>query len=107
MQHRQVGIQGVVLEHQPHPPLLGRELGHVLVAEENPATGGGLQAGNHIQCGALAAARGAQQANELAIRNFIGKIIHRHGVRPALLPGREYFGEILQNDFHCLSPLFR
>ena len=35
LQHRQMGIQGIVLEHQPHPPVLRRQIRHVVLAEEN------------------------------------------------------------------------
>ena len=59
--HSQVGIQCIVLEHQAHAPLLGSQFRDLLVAEEDLAGGGLLQAGEHVQRGALAAAGGAQQ----------------------------------------------
>ena len=94
--HRQVGVQGVVLEHQTHPPLLRRQVGHVLVAEENLPGGGLLQAGDHIKGGAFAAARGPQQADELAVGNLKIEFVDRYRVRRALFPAGENFRQVLQ-----------
>ena len=107
MQHRQVGIQGVVLEHQAHPPLFRGQRGDVLLPKENFTGGGLLQPGDHVKGGAFAAARGAQQTHQLAVGDFKGEMVNGNGVRPALFPAGENLGQILQQDFHGLSSLLR
>ena len=59
-----VRVQRVVLEHHRHPPLVGRRLGDVLVAEEDPAVVEAVEAGDQAERGALAAARRAEQGDE-------------------------------------------
>ena len=62
--------QGVGLEHHVHRPPVGRHLGHVLAVDEQPPFVGRLEAGQHAQQGGLAAARAAQQREQLAARDL-------------------------------------
>ena len=62
--YRQMGIQGVILEHQPHAPVLRRQVGDVVVAEEDTAGGRLLQSGEQVQRGGLAAARRANEGGD-------------------------------------------
>ena len=101
LQYRQVGIEGVILKHHAHAPVLRRQVGHVVFAEEHLALGGSLQAADHVQRGALAAAGGAQQAHQLAVGNFKIQMVHRHKFLAALpVPGGKFFREIFQYNLH-------
>ena len=74
----QVRKQRVGLEHHVHRPVVRRELGHVLTAQQNAAGGGQLKAGQHAQQRGLAAARTSQQRKNLSLGNRQGHIVHRH-----------------------------
>ena len=76
----QMGVQSIILEHQTNTALLRRHLGDIIVAEENLAAGGRQEAGEQIQHSGLAAAGGTEKTNELAIRNFKGKVIYRNNI---------------------------
>ena len=65
--HAHVGEQGVVLKHRVHVPLVGLGVGHVLALQQHPALVGVLQPGDDAQGGGFAAARGAQQRDELPL----------------------------------------
>ena len=69
----EVREERVGLEDGVHRPLVGRQVGHVLVAELDRAGGGLLQAGDHAQGGGLAAARGAEEREERALRARSGR----------------------------------
>ncbi len=68
--HIHVREQGVGLEHHVHRPPVGRHVGHVLAVDEQPAFVGRLEARQHAQQGGLAAARAAQQREQLAARDL-------------------------------------
>ena len=68
--HRHVGIERVALKHHRDVALLRRQPGHVELADQHPACGGGLQPGDHPERGALAASRGSHQDHELAVGDF-------------------------------------
>ena len=48
LQHRQVGIQGIVLEHQSHSPVLRGQIGHIVLPEKDFSGGWLLQAAEKI-----------------------------------------------------------
>ena len=64
---RHVRVQRVVLEHHRDVALLGREVGDVAVADEQPTAVDALEAGEHPQRRRLAAAGRADQDEELAV----------------------------------------
>ena len=64
--HPHVGKQGIRLEHHGDVTLGGGQPGHVFVADQDAPGGRCFQAGNHAQCGGLAAARGAEQGGQAA-----------------------------------------
>ena len=95
-QNRHMGVQSIVLEHQTDPAILRGQMGHVLVPEENLSFRGGLKATDHVERRALAAARGAKQANQLAIGNLIGKVVHGDNLAALLLvPVGKSLGQVL------------
>ena len=105
--HRHVGIQGIVLEHQADAPVLGGQLGDIVLTEEDLARGGLLQAGDHVQRGGLAAAGGAQKADQLAVGDLEGEIIDGNDFLTRLLvPAGEDFCQILQDNFHTKFPSY-
>src|SRR5262245_52381863 len=62
----QVGEERVTLEDGVDRALVGRRLGHIDAVEQDLTVGGLLEPGEHAQRGGLAAARGAEQGEELA-----------------------------------------
>jgi hypothetical protein len=65
--HRHVREQRVALEHHVHRPLVGRQRRQVLAVHPDLAAGGLLEAREHAQQRGLAAARGAEQGEDLAL----------------------------------------
>ena len=63
----EVREEGVGLEDGVHRPLVGRQMGDLLVAEVHGAGGGVLQTRDHAQGGGLAAAGGAEEGEEGAL----------------------------------------
>ena len=99
--HGQMGIQGIVLEHQANAAILRRQAGHIIIPKEDLSGGGCLQTADQIQGGGFAAARGAQQANELPIRDLKAEVVDGdHVARLLLAPLGEHLGQLLQSDFH-------
>ena len=78
--HGQVREQSVVLEHHPHPPLLGRQgdprAGDKPAADLDRAAVGPLEAGDEPQRRRLAATAGAEQRQQMA--SFDAKVEPRH-----------------------------
>ena len=68
--HREVREERVVLEDRVDVALVGRGLGHVDLVEEDLALGRALEARDHAQGGRFAAARGAEEREELARRHI-------------------------------------
>ena len=62
-----VGEQRIGLEHHSDLALVGRQRRDVLALDEDGAGGRALEAGDHAQDRGLAAARGAEQRDELAL----------------------------------------
>ena len=65
--HRHVREERVGLEHHVGRPLVGRQPGHVLPVDLDPPARRRLEAREHPQQRRLAAARAAEQAEELAL----------------------------------------
>jgi hypothetical protein len=96
-----MGVQGIVLEYQTDTAVLGRQLGDVILTEEDLSSAGLLQAADHVKRRTLTASGGTEQTDELTVRDLEGKIIDRNNFSALLLVSRgEDLGEILQNDFH-------
>ena len=101
LQHRHVGIQGVVLKHQPNAALFSGKLGHIVLAEENFAGGGLLQTADHVQRGAFAAAGGPQQTDQLAVGNFKIEVVDGdHLFAGFFVAAGKDFRQFFKNDLH-------
>ena len=98
--HGQVRIEGVILKYHSHAPQLRRKSGHILVSEKDPAARRLLQPADHVQRGALSAAGRPEQGDQLSVRDLKGKIIDGSDLAALFPPGRKFFCEILQFDFH-------
>ena len=86
-----MGIEGVVLKHHGHVPVLGRKDVHPAVPDRDLSAGQLFQAGNAAQHRALTAARGPDQDQELPVGDLQAQVVHRcHFTEP--------LGEILQPD---------
>ena len=101
--HGHVRIEGIVLEDQAHAPLLRRNPGHVLIAEENPSLRRNLQAADQVQRRALSASAGAQQAHQLPVRNLKVEVADRGYVLSLFRPGSKSLGQMFQHYFHGVS----
>ena len=101
LQNRHVGIQGVILEHQPDAALFSGKLGHIVLTEENFAGGRLLQPADHIQRGAFAAAGGPQQTDQLAVGNFKIEVVDGdHLFAGFFVAAGKDFRQFFKNDFH-------
>ena len=67
VEDRHVRKERIALEHEAEVALVGRDAGDVLAVEEHLARPGLRKAGNQAQRRGLAAARRAQQGNELSL----------------------------------------
>ncbi len=67
--------QRIRLEHHADIALNGRLLGHVLAAYEDPALAHMFEPGNQPQRRGLAAAAGAEQGDQRALRNAEGHVV--------------------------------
>ena len=72
-----VAVQGVVLEHHGHIPVLGGGGGDVLPVQEQLAGGDILQSGDHPQGGGLAAAGGTHQDDEFSVADLHVEVEYR------------------------------
>ena len=96
-----MGVEGVVLKHHAYPTQLRRQVGDVPVAEEDLSAGGLLQSADEVQGGALSAAGGAKQADELAVGNFKGEVIHSNHFTGGLPAGAvKGFCKMLKLNIH-------
>ncbi len=94
-------IEGIILEDQTDAALLGRQCGHVVVAEIDFAGGRRFKAADEIERGALAAAGGAEQADELPVRDLEGHVVYGDDLALILfVEAGKFLGEVLQYDFH-------
>jgi hypothetical protein len=76
LEHRHVGIERVVLEHHGDVAILGIEFVDDPAVDPDLARRDVFQAGDHAQQGALAAARGADEDDELAVGDFEVDAVH-------------------------------
>ena len=72
-------IERVVLEHHRDVPVLRLALVHHCAVDQDAPGGDILQPGDHAQNGALAAAAGADQDDELAVRDLEVDAMHDFG----------------------------
>ena len=78
---RQVREERVVLEDRVDVALVGRQPGHVLALQLDQAGGRLLEPADHPQGRGLAAARGAEEAEELAVLDLEVDVVDRDHVR--------------------------
>ena len=95
-----MGIQRIVLEDQPHAPMLRGYPGHILFPEEDLAVSGSQQSAEQVQCGALAAAGGAQKTDELPVGDLKSEVADRNHFPAPLPPAGENFRQMFQCYFH-------
>ena len=88
---RQVGEEGVALEHGVDVALVRRGVRDVLAVEQDPSPAGTLEAGDHAQRRGLAAPARAEQREELARRDVQVYAAHR-------LEGAVALGEVDELD---------
>ncbi len=74
--HVEVRVKRDGLEDHRDVALLGRDVVHQAVAEEELAAGGFLQSGQHVERRRLAAARGAEQDQQLAVADLEVEVAH-------------------------------
>ena len=84
VEHRHVPEQRVVLEHEADLALAHVLVGRVLAVEQDAAVGRVLEAGDDAQQRRLAAARRAEQRDELAGRELEADIVERDEVAERL-----------------------
>ena len=92
----QMGKQRIALEDGIDRPLLRREGGHILRADADAARRRRLEAGDEAKQGRLAAARGAEQGEELVVADRHADRLQRMNRGAAL--GEEGFGDLLHID---------
>ena len=80
LRHVEVGEQRVRLEHGVDVPLVGRKAGNVVGAEEDLAGGGLFEPADHPERRGLAAARRAEEREELALFDLEVDVIDRDDV---------------------------
>ena len=105
LQDGHVRVQGIVLENQTHAAVFGRKMGHILLAEENPALRGRLQTADQVEGGALPAAGRPQQADELSVRDLEREIVDRDHVLALFAAAGKPLGQMVQYNFHGSVPL--
>jgi len=81
--HRHVREQRVGLEHHVGRTTVRGHRGEIPAVEQDAPATRRLQAGNHAQQGGLAAARAAQQREDLALADVERDLAHRPGVAEA------------------------
>ena len=83
--HAHVRVQREELEHHRDVALARPQVGHVLAVERDAARVREFEAGDHAQRGRLAAARGAQQHDELAVFERQRRVAHGNEIGEALV----------------------
>jgi hypothetical protein len=76
LSHRHVRVERVVLEHHGDVAVLGRHVVDHAVADGDLAAGDLLEPGDHAQQRGLAAARRADQHDELAVLDVEADVFH-------------------------------
>ena len=104
LQDGHMRVQRIVLEHQTHTAVFGRKVGHVVLAEENPALRGRLQAADQVERGALSAAGRPEQADELPVGDFKSEIVDGDHVLALFAAAGKPLGQMIQYNFHGSIP---
>ena len=86
--------QRVVLEHEPDAAIARPHMGDVAAVQRNAPVIDAGQTGDGAQQGALAAAGGPQQHEELALAHLDGNVVDD---RLVLIP----FGDLVERDGHA------
>ena len=82
---RHVRIERVVLEHHGDVAILGRQVGHDAIADQDLAVGDLLEPGDHAQDRRLATPGRADQHHELAVADLQRDVVDRlHAAREDL-----------------------
>ena len=100
LRHRQVRVQRVALEDHGDVAVLGVDVVHDALADGDSAARELLQAGHHAQRGRLAAARRAEEHEELAVGDVQRQVIDRGGVA-------ELLGDAVEADLCQRAPFGR
>ena len=74
--HRHVRVQGVVLEHHRDVAIFRLDVVDDLLTDAHLATRDRLEPGDHPQCGGLAAARRADEHQELAVGDVEAEVVN-------------------------------
>jgi hypothetical protein len=96
VQHRHVREQRVGLEHHRHVALVGGAQRDVGAADQHAALRHGLEPGDHPQRRRLAAARGPEQRDQLALRDAERHVVDGGDAAVAL-------GHVLEHDAACVA----
>ena len=95
VEHVQVGEQGIILKHEPDTTALGRYrsggVRHHGIANQNASGLQGLEPGGDPQQRRLAAARGANQADQLARRHRKADVVNC--IQPAITVAYVFKGQ--------------
>ena len=99
--HGEMGVEGVILEHQTHAAVFRGQSGHVIVAEDDFAGGGFEKSADEVERGAFSASGGTEKPDQLAVRDGEIEIVHSDHIGLDLfVPVGEFFRQILQYNFH-------
>ena len=98
--HGQVGVERVALEDHGHVAVLGVDVVDDAVTDGDGPTGDFLEPGHQAQGGRLAAARRAEEHQQLAVRDVQGQVVDRGGVA-------ELLGDAVEADLCQRAPFVR
>src|SRR5439155_12798622 len=84
LRDRHVRVERVALEDHSDPPVLRVEMVHALVAEDDRAARRAVDPGDHEERRRLAAARGAEERDELARAHLEVELVHRGDIAELL-----------------------
>ena len=101
--HAHVREHGVILEHHVDWALVGRNIRHVLPVDQDAAFRWHFEPGQHAQQGGLAAARGPQQREELALPHLQIDSVHRHHLAVPLGNAFEAYDGATLGHAACLA----
>ena len=94
-----MGEQGIPLENGIHLPLVGRHIGDVIALEQNGARIGAFKAADDAQGSRFAAARRAQQSDELFIFHIQVQVL-KNRLFPVLLVNVLQLDQTLSQSTH-------
>ncbi len=89
-------IKGIILKDKADASVFRRQVGNVIFPEKDFAAGRFYQTANQVERRALAAARRAEQTDELSVRYCKAEIIDRDNVFPFFpVAAGKFFRQIL------------